>query len=232
MNGPDPWIIRAATSGDAHGIAAVLRECWPDNTPEPDRIARLAGYAPHALRVAMIDRRCVGVVDAFPTTGPAGEIRWEIDLLAVAPVARGRRVGRALISAAVQAAPIEATHARGLVRLDNLASAGAFRAAEFEVAEPALALYLAKMRAGGGAVTSYSHIIPVQTLLYTGLWVEGQVMVAALEAASGLVGAGDVSMAGMLVPAATSLDRACQRAGFHRAGDYRWWLREFRSFGK
>lgn len=184
MNEPDSWMIRTARAADAHGIAAVLRDCWPDDTPELDRIASLADDACHALLVAEVDASCVGVVDAFPTVNSKGVVRWELDLLAVVRVARGLGIGRALIRAALRAATPSAVIARALIRVDNAASEGAFRAAGLRDSEPVLALYVTEANGAGGIAASHSHLVPVQTLLYGGLWVEDEATAAALEAAA------------------------------------------------
>lgn len=219
-------MIRTARAADAHGIAAVLRDCWPDDTPELDRIASLAGDACHALLVAEVDGACVGVVDAFPTVNSKGVVRWELDLLAVVRVARGLGIGRALIRAALRAATPSAVIARALIRVGNAASEGAFRAAGLRGSEPELALYVTETNSAGGPAPSCSHLVAVQTLLYGGIWLEGEATAAALEAARRQAGPGATAMVGMLVPAGTSEDRACDGSGFRRAGQYRWWTCE------
>lgn len=69
--------------------------------------------------------RVVGFVIAFPTTGLRGR-QWEIDLLAVLPEWRGRRLGTRLIRAASAHGATVAPRARAFVAVDNGASARAF----------------------------------------------------------------------------------------------------------
>jgi hypothetical protein len=67
----------------------------------------------------------VGFVIAFPTTSLQGT-HWEIDLLAVLPEWRGRRLGTRLIRAASAYGSTLAPRTRAFVAVDNGASARAF----------------------------------------------------------------------------------------------------------
>jgi ribosomal protein S18 acetylase RimI-like enzyme len=67
----------------------------------------------------------VGFVIAFPTTGLQGT-QWEIDLLAVLPEWRGRRLGTRLIRTASACGATVAPRVRAFVAVENGASARAF----------------------------------------------------------------------------------------------------------
>ena len=222
MNLPFGWTIRDAAPDDALAIAAVLKDCWPDDTADAERIARLIGGG-HTTVSAWSAGACVGFADCFPTRSADGVTRWEVDLLAVAKAARGRGIGKALVAAAVQAAPKEAEVARGLVRIGNTAAERAFGAAGFRPESAPRTLYVAAPQATVSTPRDVTAI-RVETFSYCGLWLESR------PDADGLIAARDqASVAGLEQVGTFALDAAevamCRAAGYEAVGVFRWWVR-------
>lgn len=221
MNLPFKWTIRDATPDDAAAIAAIMRECWPDDTPELQRITRLIRTGWHVTRCAFEGATCIGFVDAFPTLDAAGSGRWEIDLLAVNSSERRQGVGRALIAEAVAAAAPGSRLVRGLIRAGNGASERAFAAAGFQAGDQPLTLYVAPALAGQSL--ECGHAISVQTLTYSGLWLEGSPTANTLRAGRAQAADAGVEQVGVLV--ADYEVALCEEAGYRKIGAYRWFVR-------
>ncbi|MFN8380150.1 MAG: GNAT family N-acetyltransferase [Anaerolineae bacterium] len=224
MNLPFDWTIRSAVPEDGMAIAGILRDCWPDDTPDIQRITRLIESGQHLTQCAWRSASCVGFVDAFRTVSAAGICRWEVDLLAVHSSTRGRGVGRGLVAASVREASQGVSIARGLIRMGNRASEGAFAAAGFKAKDQSLTLFVAPPLTTLGS-PERSFVVPVETLTYSGLWLESSPSPDALFAGrvqAAVMGMGQV---GTLV----SEDHRvlCADAGYGEIGNYRWWELQF-----
>ncbi len=135
--------VRAATEADAERLLA-----WAN-----DPATRAAGFHPSPIDAAEHDR-WLSTRLASPSSRlfigldgdrPVGQVRLEADHdgrvevgISVAPEARGRGIGRALLEAGLAAGVSDALlHVAvfvALVRADNAASAAMFRGAGFELA--------------------------------------------------------------------------------------------------
>lgn len=224
MNLPVEWAIRRADAAETPEIAAVLADCWPDDTPDPARIARLAGSAGRVTLCACGGGMLAGFADTFMTRSADGAQRLEIDLLAVRSEARGRGLGRALVDAAVRQAPSAASRARAFIRVDNIASERTFAAADFAGEAACRVLYTASPH-HTAIVASGVYLVQVETLTYSGLWVEGAITADGLGAARGAAAQRGLDVAGVVVPATGSAASICEHAGFSQRGIYRWWAR-------
>jgi GNAT superfamily N-acetyltransferase len=117
---------------DAEGLLdverAVFDEC-PYSAREIQAFLRPADATPGAgaqrAWLAVASGSIIGFVIAFATASLQG-LQWEIDLLAVLPEWRGRRLGTRLIRAASAFGATVAPRARAYVAVDNGASARAF----------------------------------------------------------------------------------------------------------
>ncbi|HYO87918.1 MAG TPA: hypothetical protein VER79_04675, partial [Candidatus Limnocylindrales bacterium] len=69
------------------------------------------------------------------------------------------------------------------------------------------------------------HLVQVETLTYSGLWVEGAITADGLRAARGAAAQRGLDVAGVVVSATGSAASICERAGFRQHGIYRWWVR-------
>lgn len=215
--------FRAATGADAPAISDVMTACWPDDTADSGRIARLLhADTGHYASVALADGGIVGFVSGFPTTARTGQRRWEVDLLAVLPAFRSRGVARSMIKHNLQAARrANAVLARGLVHVDNPASQRAFAACGFAAQAALVHLTLSSQPANSARVHSDGWLLAVETFGYRGIWLEGDFSPAAFLAARQERDSRGYDIAGAVVPAAAM--QTAFSSGFRCVGDYHWW---------
>ena len=214
--------IRTALPNDAIGIARVSLEVWPDEPLDAVYVSRLIAERQRTTHVAELDGQVVGFVDGFQTETASAEPRWEVDLLAVSPRAQGHGIGKLLVRTSLDmGTAVGATSARGLIRVDNVASERVFAACGFKPDTSSSHLWVGS---GLRFVTEQHgmHVVRVSTFLYEGIWLE-EVNVAGLRLlhpseSSGSVGA---------VISATETDslNAAAHAGLTHASDYRFWTR-------
>ncbi|MBN1979303.1 MAG: GNAT family N-acetyltransferase [Anaerolineae bacterium] len=167
--------IRKATLADVPGIEAVVRETWKQDIL-PDVCKAQTRCQACALYVAAKGDDVAGFVSAFLTVDKDGKRRWEVDLLAVRPASQGQRLGQQLVEAACTDERARDTPlARAAIHVDNVASQKTFENAGFKTDGEIhrLLTWTPAQDNGpivyGGSVT----LIPVDTLTYRGLWLEG-----------------------------------------------------------
>ncbi len=219
-------IIRDAGPVDAVSIVDVARGVWPEDLLDVRAIGSLIGEIARSTVVAELDGRIVGFVDGFTTKSRAGSVRWEVDLLAVSPHAQGHGIGRALVRSSIEAGVrAAASSARGLIRIDNIASERVFAACGFAPESGIGELWVAE-RLVPTTDTDGMHVVPVRTFRYEGLWLE------AVNAAGllGLRSSDQVKVVGALI----SIDdreaiAVAGDAGLQPGGEFRFWCRELRS---
>ncbi len=181
----------------------------------------LRGEQPYARAVRVRSRASSMRLPRVPADGVP---RWEIDLLAVRSTARGMGIGRALIEAAVSLAPAEAQLARALVRMDNTAAERTFTTAGFAASEARVTLYTATPQALQPQVSAV-YAIQVETLTYSGLWLERAITGETLRAARNTAAEQSLDVVGVLTPACDITEEDCHEAGFTQVAEYRWWQR-------
>jgi N-acetylglutamate synthase-like GNAT family acetyltransferase len=168
-------LLRKATPADVPGIAAIVRNVWEQDILTEVCEAQTRCQA-CALWVAAEGDDIAGFVSAFLTVDKNGHRRWEVDLLAVQPANRSQRLGQRLVEAAcTDERAHDVSLARAAILVDNVASQRAFENAGFTTDGEIQRLLIwtptrdAKPIIYGGSVT----IVPVDTLTYRGLWLEG-----------------------------------------------------------
>jgi GNAT superfamily N-acetyltransferase len=223
MNLPEGWAIRRAAAIDAAAIAAVLADCWPDDTPDVPRIARLSVAKDRATLIAAREGQVAAFVDAFTTVAPDGTARWEVDLLAVARAARGHGLAARLAEAVSRLAPPEAVLARALVRVGNTPAERAFARAGFS-SGVAQTLFAAAAQNGASA-TLPRGLTLVHTLTYSGIWIEPGLSAAELGAAWQVGSVERLDVIGAVVDVGSAAEAACARPGVSAHGPFRWWAR-------
>ena len=117
--------------------------------------------------------------------------------------------------------------ARGLVGIDNIASQHTFARNNFRPDETNYGLYLSThdTRIHAEPPPS-SHLIPVVTLNYRGMWIEGQLSRQALVAAQSVRTRYNWQVAGVLIPDSdTSIGEHALEIDFLNVGTYQWWVR-------
>jgi ribosomal protein S18 acetylase RimI-like enzyme len=132
---PETW-VRAfdGSLADAQGILAVERATFNESPYTAEQVRAMLAEGPQRAWLALGRERVVGFVVAFPARGLRGWW-WEVDLLAVLPAWRGRRLATRLIEAASSWGVHLVFRARAVVATDNEASERAFLRAGFS-AEP------------------------------------------------------------------------------------------------
>ncbi len=220
--------IRRATAEDITGLLAVKNSVWPDETvTEASYAARVIAEPDHITLVAETEGRVAGFIDGFLTLAANGMRRWEVDLLAVRPDYRQRGLARQLIMAHTRDGFLMgADTARALIKTDNIASQRAFAACGYTCDDQPHGLYIS---ADGSQIPEAAlpdgYLIPVSTLNYRGLWVEGVWSDGAFRYAQTVQARHQYDAAGAVLP----LDHreavaAAERASFVQVGIYQWWF--------
>jgi GNAT superfamily N-acetyltransferase len=157
------------------GTADVVKDVWEQDVL-PDVFKAQIEHDASVLWVAEQKDDVLGFVSAFLTVTGDGRRRWEIDLVAVRTASQGHGLGTRLIERACEAGqPWQASLTRALIRVENVPSQRAFEAAGFTTDGRRHELFLwlpgneADPRPYAGPVT----LLPVDTLTYRGLWIEG-----------------------------------------------------------
>ncbi|GAB4573271.1 MAG: hypothetical protein Kow0077_15110 [Anaerolineae bacterium] len=228
-----PHLIRRAVPQDARAIAAIKQATWPEENPGAplDRIAAIIREPDHVVQVAEINGALAGFIDSFVTLSAEGVRRWEIDLLAVHPGYRRRGLGRALVAASFAAGRnFHPALARALIRLDNVASQRAFAANAFTPLPERYRLMIGTPEASENtAPPPDAHLIPVQTLNYAGLWIEGQPTTTDCLSARAICARHGWPVAGAVIRThQQAAIRAAKEAGFTAVEDFQWWVRPYR----
>ncbi len=220
-------LIRRAKPDDVPALAAIKAACWPAERVAVEHLARALSAADRVTLVAEDNSAIVGFVDGFLTQAADGTRRWELDLLAVHPAAQGRGLGRALITACVAAgARFLPAYSRALIRLENIASQRAFAAAAFAPAGTRCRLMINTAGVDGRVEPPPdAHLVPVMTLTYRGVWLEGRRTAGAFAAARDMRARHGWDVAGSVIPLTEEEALlAASEAGYVAAGDYVWWV--------
>ncbi len=212
--------MRKLQPNDAPELARLIHMIWPDDNPDPARIARVSLDSSKLTLIEEAAGQMVGFVAAFPTISVEGTRRWEVDLLGVHPDYRNRGIARQLVSVATEAGRDHGAQvARALIRIGNTASLNTFFRCGFTLNPTVRNLYVADGEGADSPVLLPGlHLVPVETLTYAGTWVEGALSLDNLFF-SRAVGSGTV---GALIPA-DALDAAA--AGFECVSQMQWVIR-------
>ncbi len=223
--------VRPATPADADAIAEIALAAF-DESLESDAVYVASALCRDGNLVAVSDARVTGFAGSFITRSAAGARRYELDLLAVAEDARGRGIGAALVAASRAAAvALEADLIRALVAANNQPMQRLCCACGFERTSPGQALYVSSAQAGlpqrvglTGGGEHEAHLIPVETLTYRGVWLEGALSRAALHEARGHASVADRWRIGAAIPIADAGTAGLlAEEGFERVGEFDWW---------
>jgi ribosomal protein S18 acetylase RimI-like enzyme len=166
--------LREATPTDIPGIAAVAQEAWEQEIL-PDVCEAQIASDDASLWVAAEGDDVVGFISAFLTVGQHAKRRWEVDLLAVRFASHGQRLGQRLVEQICKDVRARRAHvARAAIRVDNVASQKTFKNAGFATDWEVHKLFLWTPAVEGpniyaGGIT----FIPIDTVTYRGLWLEG-----------------------------------------------------------
>lgn len=218
-----------ATLSDIPALANIKHATWPDEEPlDPATVAAALQTAVHQTYIVAVNGRSAGFVSGFVTQSAAGEQRWEVDLLAVHPDFRRLGLGSRLVETAVNATPPVA-FARTVIHVDNTPSQRSFARHGFQPSgSPGLLHICGQPTAHTTPLPPAAHLVPVNTLTYRGLWLEGELSPAAFQAAQTECLRQQRSLVGTLIPATDSeSQQIAQDCGFVAVGMYQVWKRPF-----
>ena len=165
--------IRVANPSDAEAIHQILQETWGESLLFDVFTDHIASPE-HQVFVAVEIGEIAGFLSAFLVPIPVP--RWEIDLIIVRSTSRGKGVGTSLIAEALTyGSHLGVQGAKASIRIDNYASQRAFSKTGFRTDAHVRSLLLWKPLACKSVTTvpEAIHFIPVDTLTYCGLWIEG-----------------------------------------------------------
>ena len=212
---------------DVNGIDRVKARVWSELS-DPKHIANAIREPDHVTHIALVDRVVVGFVSGFMTLSIEGVRRWEVDLLAVQPEFQRQGIARRLVAhSTIAGQNMGASMARGLVGIDNIASQHTFARNNYRPDETKYGLYLSTNDTRTHAEPPLSsHLIPVVTMNYRGVWIEGQLSPQALAAAQSVRTRYNWQVAGALIPeSATAISEHALEIDFMYVGTYQWWGR-------
>lgn len=229
--------FRLAEQEDAPQINKIIEQCFQEETNERQLQAGLSHGADRAVTLAVDDGEIVGFVAGFTTTSPEGVQRWEIDLLAVRPGHQGQGVGRQLINASFELGRRSgAVLARALIQENNAASQRAFVSQGFIASEP-MVMYRWQPTTDETTIARFNvitephpSIIPVNTLTYRGLWLEGDLTEKIIQTAKQrmFVIKEQLSAVGTIVPRRqTDTIHLLEHCHFQEINSYRFWQKRF-----
>ncbi|MCJ7622202.1 MAG: GNAT family N-acetyltransferase [Anaerolineaceae bacterium] len=218
--------IREATQKDISWITAVKKSCWPEENADPDLIKNVLEAPHHSIQVAVCDDVIAGFVDSFLTNAGDGTPRWEVDLLAVHPEYRGRKLGEQLVRASIGTKLAkQATLTRALIQVENIASQVTFSRCGFQLEEQVCSLFISNDQTQDSLLASVSlSLITVTTMNYRGLWLENEFTSESFRAALSLLSS-TLDIVGAIIPASQEAGcRAARKSGYKEIGQYQWWI--------
>ena len=165
--------IRLAHHDDAEAIHLILHETWGESLLF-DVFMNHVSSPEYQVFVAVDSSEIVGFLSAFLVLSAMP--RWEIDLIIVRSTSQGKGIGTSLIEEALTYGSNLGVHcAAASIRIDNYSSQRAFSKAGFTTDAQVRNLFLWDPLACESTpdVPEIVHLIPVNTLLYRGLWIEG-----------------------------------------------------------
>lgn len=224
--------IRRACAADFPAVMQINQLTWPDEEIRLSQVEKVLHDPAHDVFMVEMQGQAAGFIDGFITRSAQGELRWEVDLLAVHPGWRGRQLGQHLIRACLQAGQERgAGFARALIQVENRASQTSFARSGFDCQPEILSLYIASAEEGiSPSVESAGHVLVVNTLHYFGLWLEEDQRSASLSAARAACWQANCELVGTLVIQSDLSDnKKMSELGFTKVNDYHWWVRSFKT---
>ena len=217
--------IRPAAADDAPAMAMISRASLNAEMDEA-RLRHLLLVKRGFTLAAVSSGRVVGFADYFLTISQNDDIRLELDLLAVHPQASGRGIGRELIRAGIkQAKRLDVSILRALVAADNTAMQSLCAALGLQPSHENSALFVtAPHPTSPHQNNANSILIPVETLTYDGIWIEGDIDQTAIDNALFIAHTRKLATVGAVVPSQNAAAQSLFQANhFACLGKYDWW---------
>ena len=165
--------VRLARPDDAQAIHLILQATWGDSLLFNVFMDHISSPE-HQVFVAVEAGEVAGFLSAFLIPSPVP--RWEIDLVVVCSTSRGKGIGTSLVEEAlIYGSHLGARWAKASIRVDNYASQRAFSKVGFTTDAQVGNVFVWDPLACKSTthVPEPVHFIPVDTLTYCGLWIEG-----------------------------------------------------------
>ncbi|MDE2636675.1 MAG: GNAT family N-acetyltransferase [Chloroflexota bacterium] len=218
-------MIGRATPEDALALASLAADALATRIDaDSPRVRKILNEG--LTFVARIDESIVGFASNFFTFDQEGRRRFELDLLAVAPGAQGRGIGGRLVEASLAAArDSKPVLIRTLVRSENWSMQRLCRRHGFTLSPCEYHLFVSVPRPVARQTQGHqARLIPVETLNYSGIWLEGALSQEALDDALWTASQSDRSVIGAVIPSDASHESDLLRANaFNNLGEYNWW---------
>ena len=221
-------VIRPATASDIPGIARVCEAAFAEPI-EPEVCRRQIADPTTDLHVAVEGDEVVGFVSAFALDG-AADNPWFVDSLAVRPQSHGRGHGRHLIESTWTTARRRGFRlSRALIRTDNVSSQSCFAHCGYATDQQPHSLYIWPPQASAAnGKTDPVRLLPVDTITYRGLWLEGladacaEIQRRAVQQARAYCAQEGRGPSGALIADPSCLDAALLDQA-ELKGEYHWW---------
>jgi len=222
--------VRKAYVDDAAGIGEVIGAVWPDSEVNLTRIENVIRNAEHSTKVVSVDGVLAGFADGFMTTALDRTKRWELDLLAVRPQFQRRGMAVALIEANTSEGRARGcVMARGLVAVENVGSQKSFERCGYVMHNTRRVLLVLSSRSHSPSNEDKqmtTSIFPVNTMNYTGFWIEGELNQSNLIQGKRLLTETDYDLVGAVIPENNKeIIHDALKIGYERLGHYQWWER-------
>lgn len=176
--------IRPMTTNDAATVSTIIQLSLGDIV-ETVHIQQVMAEDDHASFVAVDNEQVIGFVDGFLTMAHDGTRRWELDLLGVHPDYQGRGAGKQLIQTFTDVAnDYGATIVRALVAADNVPMQTAMIQTGYQQQLDEYELHISSAARNQAKTPENTHLIPVNTFTYRGIWLEGEISLQAIQAAN------------------------------------------------
>jgi GNAT superfamily N-acetyltransferase len=222
--------IKRALPDDAGAIKLIKDAVWPDDATSEAYIRQIIAQPDHVIHLAETNGVPSGLVEGFLTLSSEGMCRWEVDLLAVHPDFRKQGIATWLIQTCVQAGrEMGAEQFRALIHVDNMTSQQSFMRNDFYRGDdPSTLCTSAETAADPVALRALDglHLIPVATLNYRGVWLEGQIDTDGLRLAQAVCAHHKWDVAGAVISHNQQhVITAAESCGYSVVGQYeRWYL--------
>jgi len=223
-------MIRKATISDAQAIKILKDAVWPSDSTSEVHIQAVLNKPEQPILVDEMDSKATGLAAAFMTISQTNVKRWEVDLLAVHPEYQRRGIAKNLVSTITGIGKQQgANFARALIQTENIASQRTFASCGYTTNGEILALYVSDAE-NNHAIKSIEgcHLIPVSTLNYKGVWIEGALTPEALAQGQAMRTQNRWDIAGAVIPSVNqqAID-AAEASGFSLVSHFQWWVLDF-----
>ncbi len=224
-------MIRKALLNDAQAIKILKDTVWPSDTTSEDHTQSILNDINQTILINENETDITGLAAAFMTTSLDYIQRWEVDLLAVHPNHQRQGIAKNLVNAITKIGRQKnAQIARALIQIENIGSQKTFTACGYTTNGGIQALYISDSENTSALdPAGECHLIPVSTLNYRGVWVEGELKAVAFMLGQAMRTQHHWDIAGAVIPKANDQAIATAEAsGFTFVSYFQTWVYDFK----